>query len=72
MTVFVHPVVTDAVNNTTEDMAGKMGNTYPGKDKKTQVICDEVEILLPGLNIPANEGVTGSNLPGRGTKEDTG
>jgi hypothetical protein len=72
MTVFVHPVVTDALSNTTEDMAGKMWNTYPGKDKKTQVICDEVEILFPGLNIPANEGVSGRNLPGRGTKEDTG
>jgi len=55
MSVFVYEIVPDAASNESKNVACQMGNAYPGKNKKTQVIGDEVEILFPGQNIPADE-----------------
>ena len=55
MSVFGHPVVTDAVGYMDKDVTGQMWNTHPWKDKKLQVIGDEVKILFPLQSVPADE-----------------
>lgn len=55
MSVFVCEIVPDAASNKSKNVTCQMGNAYPGKNKKTQVIGDEVEMLFPGRNIPADE-----------------
>ncbi len=62
MTVFLYPVIADALSNAAENMTCQMRNTHPGKDEKPQVIGNEVETVLPGVHIPANEGIPRSNL----------
>lgn len=55
MSVFVYEIVPDAASNESRNVACQMGNAYPGKNEKTQVIGDEVEIMFPGQSIPADE-----------------
>lgn len=55
MSVFVYEIIPDAASNESKNVACQMGNAHPGKNKKTQVIGDEVERVFPGQNIPADE-----------------
>ena len=63
MSVFVYPIVPDAASNESRNVACQMGNAYPGKNKKPQVIGDEVEILFPGQHIPVNAEFLGEFRP---------
>lgn len=55
MSVLVHPVVSDTSGSDSKDVTCQMGDTHPGKDKKPQIICNEVEMASSCLHIPPDE-----------------
>jgi len=62
MVIFFHPIIHNPFSYQGQNVAGQMCDPHPGKNKKTGVVGYEVDILLTGLVIPANEIV-----PGRGS-----
>ena len=65
------PVVSDLPDNESQDVTGQTFDLDPGQYEKSGVVCQEPEIPLPGIVIPLDEFVSGSDFPcGRG-KEQT-
>ena len=72
MCVFVHPIFFDTAHDNGKDVAGQVWHTDRRQDKESAIVGHEVDMLLPGVRIPANEGVTRRGLPGSGAEEQAG
>ena len=53
-------------------MAGQMRDPHMRQNEKAAIVNNQREPLLALLGTPADEGVTGSDFPGRRAKEQAG
>ncbi len=53
-------------------MAGQMWHAHLGQNEKAAIVDNQRESLLALLSAPADEGITGSDFPGRRAKEQAG
>lgn len=71
MSVLARPVVANASGDGSENVTGQMRNTDPGQNEKSHIVRDEWKSLLPRSRIPADPLIAASDLPRRGTEEQT-
>jgi hypothetical protein len=55
-----------------QQMGGQMGNPNPGKNQKSTLVRDQMEIFLSGLCTPSDKAVPDPNVPWSGRPEQTG
>ena len=72
MLVQTLPVFGDGSGDTPEQMGREMRNLYPGQDKKSGVVCQQVAVTLPALGRPAQVRITTVDSIGRRGKSETG
>src|ERR1700686_3849449 len=53
-------------------MAGQMRDPHMRQNEKAAIVNNQREPLLALLSAPADEGITGSDFPGRSAKEQAG
>ncbi len=53
-------------------MTGQMRHPHMRQNEKAAIVNEQRESLLALLSTPADEGITGSDFPGRSAKEQTG
>lgn len=66
------PIVLDAACGQSEEMGGEVFGSDPGEDEETGVVDDEGEARHPLIVGPADEGISGSDLPGGGAEAQAG
>jgi len=47
-----------------QDLGGQMGDLHPGQNQKAHIVHHLVQVAFPGLLVPADEAVSGDDLPG--------
>src|SRR3984957_5273301 len=70
--VFALPVRAQSAQDSAQNVAGQMRHAHMRQNEKAAIVNDQREALLALLSAPADEGVTGSDFPGRSAKEQAG
>jgi len=70
--VFALPVTAQSAQDSAQNVAGQMRHAHMRQNEKAAIVNDQRESLLALLSTPADEGITGSDFPGRSAKEQAG
>lgn len=64
MIVYLLPLLGQNLGHPSQDMGGQMTNLNPGRDKKSCIIRDEVNIVPTRLCRPSDKPVPAANVTG--------
>jgi len=70
--VFALPVSAQSAQDSAQNVADQMRHAHMRQNEKAAIVNDQRESLLALLSTPADEGITGSDFPGRSAKEQAG